>query len=116
MIQKPKELIACLKRRLKTWKDGDLESLVGEGRAIQQRLPKSRPSQSEYKLARSFANLMFRGKTHVALDLLSNNGKGGVLHIDHVLDIYERASASTVSILHRITLRLESGTDTQACL
>ena len=96
---KPKELIACLERRLKTWKDGDLESLVEEGRAIQQRLPKTRPSQSESNLARSFANLMFNGKTHAALDLLSNNGKGGVLHIDHVLESGADAGLSVKDVL-----------------
>ena len=96
---KPKELIACLERRLKTWKDGDLESLVEEGRAIQQRLPKTRPSQSESNLARSFANLMFNGKTHAALDLLSNNGKGGVLHIDHVLESGADAGLSIKDVL-----------------
>ena len=96
---KPKELIACLERHLKTWKDGDLESLVEEGRAIQQRLPKTRPSQSESNLARSFANLMFNGKTHAALDLLSNNGKGGVLHIDHVLESGADAGLSVKDVL-----------------
>ena len=28
---------------------------------------------------------MFRGKTHAALDLLTSKGRGGVLHIDHVV-------------------------------
>ena len=31
---------------------------------------------------RSFANLMLKKKTHAALDLLANHGKGGVLHLD----------------------------------
>jgi len=83
---KPKELATCLERRLKTWKNGDLESLVEEGREIQNRLPKIHTSRSEENLARTFANLMFNGKTHAALELLTNNGKGGVLHIDHVLE------------------------------
>lgn len=37
---KPKEHIACLERRLKAWKEGDLESLVDEGRTIQLKLSK----------------------------------------------------------------------------
>ncbi len=81
---KTKEHISCLERRLKAWKDGDLESLVEEGRAIQHRLPKSRPHQSGPNVARNFANLMFSGKTHAALDLLSNNGKGRILQIDNI--------------------------------
>ena len=33
-------------------------------------------------LAQTFSNLMFKGKCKAALDLLSNSGKGGVLHLD----------------------------------
>ena len=96
---KSKELAACLERRLKTWKDGDLESLVEEGRAIQQRLSKTRTSQSDSNLARTFANLMFQGKTHAALDLLTNNGKGGVLHTDHVLESGSDAGLAVKNVL-----------------
>ena len=39
--------------------------------------------QHDDHLAQSFANLMFKGKTHAALDLLANNGKGGVLYLDN---------------------------------
>ena len=35
-----KDHIACLERRLKAWKDGDIEILVEEGRTLQLRLPK----------------------------------------------------------------------------
>ena len=37
---------------------------------------------SNERLARSFANLMFQGKTKAALRLLSEQSKGGVLHLD----------------------------------
>ena len=79
-----KDHIRCLERRLKAWKDGDLAALVKEGRTIQQRFPKTRPQnvENENRLARRFANLMFQGKTHAALDLLANCGKGGVLRLD----------------------------------
>lgn len=46
VLQKPhfkskvKEHIACLERRLKCWKAGDIASLLSEGRILQQRLPK----------------------------------------------------------------------------
>ncbi len=98
---KGKELIACLERRLKTWKEGDLNSLLKEGRAIQQRLPKIGPrkSESDSNLARRFANLMLNGKTHASLDLLSNNGKGGLLRLDHVLESSADAGLSVKYIL-----------------
>lgn len=53
-----------------------------EGRTIQQRIPKSSPSMSNKHLARSFANLMFRA----ALRLLSDQSKGGLLHLDDPVD------------------------------
>ena len=77
-----KEHIACLERRLKLWKAGNLASLIKEGRTLQ-RLPKSFNMQQDEHLARSFANLMFKGKTHAALELLANNGTGGVLCLDN---------------------------------
>ena len=81
---KSKEHTKCLERRLKTWRDGDLAALIREGRTIQQRLPKVRRANAanENRLARTFANLMFKGKTHAALDLLANSGRGGLLHLD----------------------------------
>ena len=69
---------------MKIWKDGDLAALVRERRTIQLRLPKVRraTTANENRLPRTFANLMFKGKTHAALDLLANSGKGGVLRLD----------------------------------
>ena len=79
---KPKEHSACLERHLKAWKEGDLETLVDEGRTIQFRLPRTHNIRSEPNLARNFANLMFKGKTHAALELLTNRGRGGALRLD----------------------------------
>ena len=92
LLQKPsnrskaKDHITCLERRLASWSNGDLEELVREGRVIQQRLPKLRPSMTNSSLARNFSNLMFMGKCKAALDLLANNNNGGLLHLDHPVD------------------------------
>ena len=83
---KPKHHSSCLERRLITWLAGDVNNLMCEGRSIQKRLPKSSssPANSNHSLTRSFSNL-FQGKTKSALRLLSDKGKGGVLHVkDHV--------------------------------
>ena len=82
---KVKDHIACLERRLKAWKDGDIEILVEEGRTLQLRLPKFNSQHSGNLLARSFADLMFKGKTHAALDLLAKGGKGGVLRLEQLV-------------------------------
>ena len=71
---------------MKTWKDGDLNELTNEGRTIQHRIPKAFPSEDHTHLARSFARLMFQGKTKAALRLLTGQGKGGVLHVDDTVD------------------------------
>ena len=68
---KSKDHISCIERRLKLWMDGNLNDLVLEGRAIQQRLsnkqPRSNCSDPDGRLAYSFAKLMFNGKTKHAL-------------------------------------------------
>ena len=93
VLQKPsskskaKEHSTCLVRRLSTWQDGDLSDLLWEGRTIQQRIPKPNSKDSQQRLARSFANLMFEGKTKAAIRLLTEDSKGGVLRLsDQVTD------------------------------
>ena len=82
---KAKEHSACLDRRMTSWLDGDLYDLVLEGRTIQRRFPKSNKKYRQKHLARSFANLMFEGKTKAAIRLLTEESKGGILRLsDHV--------------------------------
>ena len=67
---------------MKLWEQGDLTELLKEGRAIQNRFPSSRHQGNEQQVARSFAKMMFQGKTQAALQLLTDQGKGGLLHLD----------------------------------
>jgi hypothetical protein len=68
LLQKPqrtskaKEHATCLERRLRSWKEGNLNDLILEGRAIQRRLPETRIPKPSENISRSFANLMFAGK------------------------------------------------------
>ena len=97
---KPKDHASCLDRRLNTWANGDVNSLVLEGRCLQKRLPKAVPSQrQEENLARTFSNLMFRGKTSNALDMLSQKGKGGVLNITDPANPDDPASPPVLEVL-----------------
>ena len=82
---KTKDHINSLVKRLELWKIGDLTNLLREGRAIQDPLPKVHHRQNEQQLSRSFANLMFQGKTQALLGLLSNKSKGGLLHLNDVI-------------------------------
>ena len=49
-------------------------------------LPKYNSPMAKQNLSRSFANVMFAGKTKAALDLYSQAQKGGVLHLDDPSD------------------------------
>ena len=50
-------------------------------------------------LARSFANLMFQGKTKAALRLLGEQSNGGVLHLDDLIDTGNRQTKERTSLL-----------------
>ena len=97
---KPKEHSACLERRLLSWTEGDIDDLLLEERTIQNRLPTFRPSESSNaKLARTFSNLMFQGKTSAALELLAQKGRGGILHAQDPIDASDPESLSVLDIL-----------------
>ena len=85
-VSKTKDHVKCLERRLQHWLNGDLEELTREGRTIQQKLPKGRTSGTYQNLASTFSNLMFKGKCKATLGLLSDSGKGDVLHLDAHVD------------------------------
>ena len=71
---KSKDHKSCLERRLKNWKEGNLQDLLQEGRTIQKGLRKAVPKinkDTSTSSARSFAKLMFEGKCGAALKMLS---------------------------------------------
>ena len=78
ILQKPnsklnsKAVHAQIRRRLDLWVARDFDSLMTEGRTIQQQLFfHSRPNSSQ--LSCSFSNLMFSGRFKAALRLLSDS-------------------------------------------
>ena len=105
LLQKPhckskaKEHTTCLERRLRVWKEGDLNNLVPEGRAIQSRLPKYNSPMAKQKLSRSFSNFIFAGKMKAALDLLSQAQKGGV-HLDNPSNPNHHGSPTVREVLN----------------
>ena len=78
---KSKDHISCIERRLKLWMDGNLNDLVLEGRAIQQRLsnkqPRSNCSDPDGRLAYSFAKLMFNGKPSMPWTYFQDRERAG---------------------------------------
>ena len=84
---KAKDHAAQLERRLKSWEDGDIDSLLLEGRTIQRQLTTSsnKTTMSDEHLARSFSKLMMVGKVKAALRLITDHSKGGLLPLDSLI-------------------------------
>lgn len=68
-----REIKPLLERRLQQWKRGDLEDLLEEGQALQNRLEHSLRFLKPVPVARAFAKLMFQGKVSAACRLLRLN-------------------------------------------
>lgn len=73
----------ALDRRLRMWRDGDIEGLLAEGRAIQERL---QTSQRQMTWQRGFVRLMLAGHSSAAMRLLRNGSSGGLLSLDDRFD------------------------------
>ena len=91
----------CLERRLISWSNGDLEGILKECRALQQLVPKlGQPATTmEPNLAQNFPNLIFAGKLKAALDLLTNDDTGGLLHVHQHIDANDSNSSTVKDIL-----------------
>ena len=76
---KAKDHQECLEKRLKLWKNGEIECLLREGRMIQRRLQKSRRNSDPPNKARIFAKLVMEGQINSALRFLNEAESGGVL-------------------------------------
>ena len=84
MLQKPsskskaRDHTKYLEKRLKQWKDGDLDSILSENREIQRLMKESQDKKQESKL-KAFCRLMLVGKMSQAAKFIdSNNDTRGV--------------------------------------
>ena len=78
MKSKSKDHQECLIKRLALWKEGEIESLLREGRSIQKRILKTKRAKSSDK-AKIFAKLVMQGQINSALRYLSDVYYRGVL-------------------------------------
>ena len=70
----------CSTKRLALWKEGEIESLLREGRSILKHILKTKRAKPPDK-AKIFAKLVMQGQINSALSYLSNNNCGGVLSL-----------------------------------
>ena len=99
---RPKDNLACLKRRLVSWKKGDIEELLSEGRILQASQKRSSHKggrNQEDNLTRTFSRLMFQGKTSAAIDLLAKSSNEGILKTDDRVDLGDQGVKSVLDIL-----------------
>ena len=91
VLQKPsktsktKDHKSHLMRRLQMWKEGSIEGLVKEGKAIQKRLVSGK-RQNTQNLSRTFTNLVLQGKVSAACKLINQNNCGPLEINENVLD------------------------------
>ena len=92
LLQKPTDRNSApsfaehLQQRLLRWKLKQIESLMDEASCIQEHLPvrlRTRHGDEKQVLSeRTFANLVFSGRTQSACRYISSNSSAGVLHMD----------------------------------
>ena len=112
MLQKPtskskaKEHSECLLRRLKQWKNRDLEQILKEVRLIQKRFKSNKKTKSTEDISRIFGKLVMEGKISAALKFLDNESSCGVLQYSEtvVAELKEKhpklEPATKESLLH----------------
>ena len=81
---KAKEHQECLEKRLKLWRNGEIDCQLREGRMIQRHIQKSCKKDPPNK-AKIFAKLVMEGRINSALRYLSENDGGGVLPLTDVV-------------------------------
>ena len=95
MLQKPhakskvQEHIACLRRRLSLWEEGEVAELLKEGQAIQKSLQKSTPAKDtrdDTGVTRRFSKLMTEGNVRAALQLLTRETGSAPLKLNDVIE------------------------------
>ena len=92
LLQKPhasskaREHATCLQRRLISWKEGDIDILILEGRTIQKHLRQVIGCRNDdHRITRIFTELMLEGKVRAAMRVLFVEGKGDSLPLDSIL-------------------------------
>ena len=96
LMQKPsknsksKNHLKLLERRLEIWKEGNLNVLYEEGRAIQDRLKSDGNPHEIVKISKKFKFQMQKGNVNGVLKILTNIMSSGILPLtDETLQLLE---------------------------
>ena len=109
LLQKPfkhsksSDHVKHLERRLLLWSNGDFQSLLDEGKKIQQRLPQPTNQENPDHIARVFSRLMLLGKVREANNFITRKSSNGTLKLDEQVPVTfangETNMKSTLEIL-----------------
>ena len=85
---KAKDNLKALERRLKLWKQGNLNKFLLEAMSIQKSLKTIFSSRVIGETSKTFSNLMDKRNVNAAIKLLTNNLQNGILPIHKgILDL-----------------------------
>ena len=102
---KAKDHKECLKKRLASWKSGEIDKLLHEGRVIQSRIGKGRKSEPQNK-AKIFAKLVMEGQINSAMRFLNDDSSGGILSLtDDVMQQLREKHPEAQPAKSRVLLR-----------
>ena len=98
---KARDHVAQLDHRLKTWSKGDLDLLLHKGRTIQrqQTFGSNRANTPDGKIVQQFAKFMLEGKVRAALQLVTEQERGGLLPLDSVVSSHCSTSKTVCDVL-----------------
>ena len=78
---KSKEHSAAIERRLRLWRQGNLDLLLKEVRFIQGKFVNSKKARTVEDISKVFAKLVFQGKLSVVIKLLDSESSTGLLNL-----------------------------------
>ena len=81
-ISKSKDHSLALARRIKSWKKGNIQDLLHEGKTIQSLLNSSKKALSTNEISKRFIEKMSKGNINGAIKLLSDNIQNGILPLN----------------------------------
>ena len=107
LLQKPfakskaKDHVSHLSRRLASWKRGDIDVLLEEGRCIQAHLSNAARSERD-NISRVFARMMFEGNVQGAINFLVRKSTGAPMKLDDLVSSGEGSSKTVLDVLHSL--------------
>ena len=91
MIRKATDIRRVLDRRLKMWRNGEVDLLLQEAIRCDKQLKNTqKPDIDDKHIVKVFTRLMLQGKVRAAVRWLSERGRGKVLHPSELVEVKDK--------------------------